>query len=83
MKIVGHTSENVPIKQICIDGNELELDERYPLVDIYENDNRFVISGTEDQFKSFIAMIIRDVESDRDDVFTKTFSELQKSKIIK
>ena len=80
MKVVGQCDGN-PIKQVTLDTKEMDSDDRYPLV--MKTDDSILIYGTEDQFKSFVSLLMRDLESDRDDYPTKYYLENQSNKIVK
>jgi hypothetical protein len=54
-------------------------DARYPSISI---DKNMIIIGTEDQFKTLVSTIFRDLESDRDDPANKFFMK-QFAEIIK
>ena len=81
MKVVGQNLEGKSIKQIKIDLCKLEQDERYPYIDPLPNDV-LMVTGTEDQFKSLIALVIRAVESDRDDPFTIGYLDKQRNEAL-
>jgi hypothetical protein len=82
VKVVGRNSDGKPVKRVRLDVDEMFQDDRFPYVFMNATQEQLTIIGTEDEFKTLISSIIRDLESDRDDVITKHYLENQPNKII-
>ncbi len=87
MKVLKkRASDGKLVKRVTLDLQMLRSatigDGQYPTIIPDEHGMLLHITGTEDQFKCLIAAIIRDVESDRDDILTEHYKEKQPCVII-
>lgn len=85
MRVIGKTDDGKLIKQTEIQLPETDQTTLLPIIiypSPYYSDRTLILQGTEDQFKTLISTIIRDVESDREDVFTKHYLEKQKNPAV-
>jgi hypothetical protein len=62
VRIVGKDGDGKPIKQIILNENYINNDERYPV--IISNNGNVVIDGTDDQIKVLISDIYHQKEDE-------------------